>query len=211
MRKYIYLILACVLVASLVLTGCEGSRSEVLDLENHLPDQEIKGITIENLPMDNEEYAILKAAGSDRALVFDVNLGKVQADRVHIWIDDYENGEKVGSLFGMESSIDQVHDNSFRLYLTTLAMGNGDEVWTLAFRQNGNVVSSKTELPKQDYDSAMTLPMTSITANPNETAVLGVIARNKGKDHMESSDDVDALIRDNQAVYVMRCTVIKDQ
>jgi len=53
--------------------------------------------------------------------------------------------------------------------------------------------------------------MTSITANPNETAVLGVIARNKGKDHMESSDDVDALIRDNQAVYVMRCTVIKDQ
>ncbi|MDU0329156.1 MULTISPECIES: hypothetical protein [Paenibacillus] len=211
MRKYIYLILACVLVASLVLTGCEGSRSEVLDLENHLPDQEIKGITIENLPMDNEEYAILKAAGSDRALVFDVNLGKVQADRVHIWIDDYENGEKVGSLFGMESSIDQVHDNSFRLYLTTLAMGNGDEVWTLAFRQNGNVVSSKTELPKQDYDSAMTHPMTSITANPNETAVLGVIARNKGKDHMESSDDVDALIRDNQAVYVMRCTVIKDQ
>ncbi|WP_127575528.1 MULTISPECIES: hypothetical protein [Paenibacillus] len=211
MRKYIYLILACVLVASLVLTGCEGSRSEVLDLENHLPDQEIKGITIENLPMDNEEYAILKAAGSDRALVFDVNLGKVQADRVHIWIDDYENGEKVGSLFGMESSIDQVHDNSFRLYLTTLAMGNGDEVWTLAFRQNGNVVSSKTELAKQDYDSAMTHPMTSITANPNETAVLGVIARNKGKDHMESSDDVDALIRDNQAVYVMRCTVIKDQ
>jgi hypothetical protein len=57
----------------------------------------------------------------------------------------------------------------------------------------------------------MTHPMTSITANPNETAVLGVIARNKGKDHMESSDDVDALIRDNQAVYVMRCTVIKDQ
>ncbi|EOS56504.1 hypothetical protein [Paenibacillus barengoltzii] len=210
MRKYIYLILACVLVASLVLTGCEGSRSEVLDLENHLPDQEIKGITIENLPMDNEEYAILKAAGSDRALVFDVNLGKVQADRVHIWIDDYENGEKVGSLFGMESSIDQVHDNSFRLYLTTLAMGNGDEVWTLAFRQNGNVVSSKTELPKQDYDSAMTHPMTSITANPNETAVLGVIARNKGKDHMESSDDVDALIRDNQAVYVMRCMVYGD-
>jgi len=105
MRKYIYLILACVLVASLVLTGCEGSRSEVLDLENHLPDQEIKGITIENLPMDNEEYAILKAAGSDRALVFDVNLGKVQADRVHIWIDDYENGEKVGSLFGMESQM----------------------------------------------------------------------------------------------------------
>lgn len=211
MRTYFYPILAFVLVASLALSGCEGSRSEVVDLENRLPEKEIKGITIESLPMDNEEYAILKTAGSDRALIFDVNSGGVQADRVHVWIDDYVNGEKVGSLFGLETSIDQVKGNTFRLYLTTLAMRNGDEVWTIAFRQNNNVVSSTTEIPKSDYDSAMTHPMTTMTVNPNETAVLGVIARNKGKDHMESSDDVDALIRDNQAVYVLRCMVIKDQ
>lgn len=210
MRKYFYPILACVLVASLVLSGCEGSRSETVDLENHLPKKVIEGIKIEPLPMDDEEYAILKATGSDSSLIFDVNLGEVQADRVHFWVEQYVNGEKVGSLLGLETSLEQVKD-TFRLYLTTLGMRNGDEVWTIAFRQKGNVVSSKAEMPKRDYDSAMTHPMTSITANPNETAVLGVIVRNKGKGHMESSDDVDALIRDNQEVHVLRCTIIKDR
>lgn len=211
MRKFINPIMACLLLAFLVLSGCEKSGSETVNLDNHLPEKEIDGISIQTLPMENEEYAILKAAGSGNTMIFDVNLGETGADRVHFWIDQYVNGESKGSVLGLETSIEEISDHPFRLYLTTLGMRNGDEVWTLAFRHKGNVVSSKTEIPKGDLDSAMTHSMQPTTVNPNETVVLGVIARNKGKDHMESSDDVDAMIRDNQEVHVLRCTIVKDR
>lgn len=212
MKKFIiYPIMACVLLAFLVLAGCEGKRSEMVNLDNHLPKQEIDGISIQTLPMEDEEYAVLKAAGAGNSMVFEVNLGETDADQVHYWIDQYIDGERVGSLLGLETSLDQVKDNSFRLYLTTLGLRDGDEVWTLAFRQKGNVVSTKTEIPKGEFDSTMIHSMPSTTVNPNETAVLGVIVRNKGKDHVESSVDVEAMIRDNQEVYVLRCTIIKDR
>ncbi|WP_178024111.1 hypothetical protein [uncultured Paenibacillus sp.] len=180
-------------------------------MDNHLPDKELVGIAIQALPMEDEEFAILKAAGSGNTMIFDVNLGGTEADRVHIWIDQYVKGESKGSVLGLETSLDRANDNPFRLYLTTLGMRNGDEVWTLAFRHKGNVVSSKTEISKGDFDSAMTHSMQPTAVNPNETAVLGVIVRNKGKDHVESSDDVDAMIRDNQEVHVLRCTIVKDR
>lgn len=212
MKKFIiYPIMACVLLAFLVLAGCEGKRSEMVNLDNHLPKQEIDGISIQTLPMEDEEYAVLKAAGAGNSMVFEVNLGETDADQVHYWIDQYIDGERVGSLLGLETSLDQVKDNSFRLYLTTLGLKDGDEVWTLAFRQKGNVVSTKTEIPKGEFDSTMIHSMPSTTVNPNETAVLGVIVRNKGKDHVESSVDVEAMIRDNQEVYVLRCTIVKEK
>ncbi|MNN15221.1 hypothetical protein D3C81_1283210 [compost metagenome] len=203
--------MACVLLAFLVLAGCEGKRSEMVNLDNHLPKQEIDGISIQTLPMEDEEYAVLKAAGAGNSMVFEVSLGETDADQVHYWIDQYIDGERVGSLLGLETSLDQVKDNSFRLYLTTLGLRDGDEVWTLAFRQKGNVVSTKTEIPKGDFDSMMIHTMQPTTVNPNETTVLGVIVRNKGKDHVESSDDVDAMIRENQEVHVLRCTIVKEK
>ncbi|MNO16601.1 hypothetical protein D3C76_62850 [compost metagenome] len=212
MKKFIiYPIMACVLLAFLVLAGCEGKRSEMVNLDNHLPKQEIDGISIQTLPMEDEEYAVLKAAGAGNSMVFEVNPGETDADQVHYWIDQYIDGERVGSLLGLETSLDQVKDNSFRLYLTTLGLRDGDEVWTLAFRQKGNVVSTKTEIPKGDFDSMMIHTMQPTTVNPNETTVLGVIVRNKGKDHVESSDDVDAMIRENQEVHVLRCTIVKEK
>ncbi|MGG3452426.1 hypothetical protein [Paenibacillus rhizolycopersici] len=212
MKKFIiYPIMACVLLAFLVLAGCEGKRSEMVNLDNHLPKQEIDGISIQTLPMEDEEYAVLKAAGAGNSMVFEVSLGETDADQVHYWIDQYIDGERVGSLLGLETSLDQVKDNSFRLYLTTLGLKDGDEVWTLAFRQKGNVVSTKTEIPKGEFDSTMIHSMPPTTVNPNETAVLGVIVRNKGKDHVESSVDVEAMIRDNQEVYVLRCTIVKEK
>lgn len=211
MRRYFYPILACLLVAALVLSGCEGGRSETLDLDNHLPKQEINGISIQTLPMEDEEYAVLKAAGVGNSMVFDVNPGEIQADQVHVWIDQYVNGESKGSVLGLETLLDQAQDNPFRLYLTTPGMNEGDEGWTLAYRQRGNVTSSKFEIPKGDFDSMMIHTMQPTTVNPNETTVLGVIVRNKGKDHVESSDDVDAMIRENQEVHVLRCTIVKDK
>ncbi|MBM6995212.1 hypothetical protein IM700_005995 [Paenibacillus sp. DXFW5] len=212
MKKFIiYPITACVLLAFLVLAGCEGKRSEMVNLDNHLPKQEIDGISIQTLPMEDEEYAVLKAAGAGNSMVFEVNLGEIQADRVHVWIDQYVNGESKGSILGLETLLDQAQDNPFRLYLTTPGMNEEDKVWTLAYRQRGNVTSSKFEIPKGDFDSMMIHTMQPTTVNPNETTVLGVIVRNKGKDHVESSDDVDALIRENQEVHVLRCTIVKDK
>ncbi|MDU4695317.1 MAG: hypothetical protein E6Y08_05850 [Paenibacillus sp.] len=211
MRRYFYPILAYLLVTALVLSGCEGSRSETLDLDNHVPKQEINGISIQTLPMEDEEYAVLKAAGVGNSMVFEVNPGEIQADRVHVWIDHYVNGESKGSVLGLETLLDQVQDNPFRLYLTTPVMSEGDEGWTLAYRQKGNVVSSKFEIPKGDFDSTMIHSMPPTTVNPNETIALGVIVRNKGKDHVESSDNIEAIIRDNQDVHVLRCTIIKNK
>lgn len=203
-------IVACFLLAFLVLTGCEAGRSETVNLDNHLPQKETGAITIQALPMENEEYAVLKAAGTGNAMIFDVILGGTRADRVHLWIDQYVNGVSKGSVLGTETSLDQSSDPSFRLYYTTLGLSDGVEAWTLAFRQKGNVVSSKAEIPEGEFDSVMTHSMQQATVNPNETAVLGVIVRNKGKDHVESSDDVDAMIRENQEVHVLRCTIMKD-
>ncbi|MCK8487718.1 hypothetical protein M0651_11080 [Paenibacillus sp. MBLB2552] len=211
MRRHFYPILACLLVTALVLSGCEGIRSETVDLDNHSPKQEINGISIQTLPMEDEEYAVLKAAGVGNSMVFDVNPGEIQVDRVHVWIDQYVNGESKGSVLGLETLLDQAQDNPFRLYLTTPGMNEGDEGWTLAYRKRGNVTSSRFEIPKGDFDSMMIHTMQPTTVNPNETTVLGVIVRNKGKDHVESSDDVDAMIRENQDVHVLRCTIIKDQ
>lgn len=209
--KWINPITACLLLTFLFLSGCEAGRSETANLDNHLPKKETGAIAIQPLPMENEEFAILKAAGSGNTMIFEVNLGETGADRIHFWVDPYVNGESKGSVLGLETSLEQVSDNPFRLYLTTLDTRNGDEVRTLAFRHKGNVVSSKAESPKGDFDSTMVHSMQPTTVNPNETAVLGVIVRNKGKDHVASSDDVDAMIRGNQEVHVLRCTIMKDR
>jgi hypothetical protein len=168
--------------------------------------EESKKISLKSIPFENEEYSILRAAGANHSMIFSINLGRVNANKIKYWIDHYENGKLTGTIFNLESQISNESEHmDYKLYFSISDSASNQERWTLALRQHGNVSSGSYDMKDIDFDSTGIQPIADNSINLNKNADLGMIIRNKGKNQFTSSDDVKATINENKDVYVIRC------
>ncbi|MCU6713194.1 hypothetical protein M6D81_31300 [Paenibacillus sp. J5C_2022] len=203
MKRHSTLLL--LLIGVLIISGCKGNTNgfkidEIESSQNQ--------ISIGYINFNDEEYSILKAAGSNNQMIFSINYGNEKVNNITYWIDHYINGELIESLMNMETRISNVSESKdIKIYFTTSEFVSKQEIWTLALRQGGNVSSGKYEIKSIDFDSTITYPLDEISTGLNEIVDLGMLIRNKGKNAISSSDDVERTIKENNEVYVLRCRI----
>ncbi|MGG6310380.1 hypothetical protein [Paenibacillus macerans] len=74
-------------------------------------------------------------------------------------------------------------------------------------REHGTVSSTKSEIKSMDFDSTLLQSIQTTSVTLNETIDLGMLVRNKDKNGITTSEDVEKMIRENQEVYVLRCKI----
>lgn len=206
MKKYIVVI--SIVVITCLLVGCEANVNNTINSNERITSQTKTNnhIVIDAISLLDEEYSILKAAGTNNSMVFQISLGNVNVQKINYWIDYYRDGELFETILNMGSQVPELSESrEYRLYLTTTGIHSSQEIWTLALRENGNVSSGQYENKINEFDSTMTHPLHEISTGINEITDLGMIIRNNGKDHIALSNDIKSVIKENQEVYVLRC------
>ncbi|WP_454190931.1 hypothetical protein [Paenibacillus sp. Marseille-Q7038] len=189
-------------VSLCMLMGCKSSTLE----SDNITEKEVDQISIEYINFDNEEYSIMKAAGTDHVMIFSIEYRNVDVENINYWIDHYKDGEFSGTMLDMGSQIST--DTKSKLYFSTINMDTKQELWTMALRQNGNISSGKQMNTNMDFDSTITEPTTQNTsADLNQVIDLGMMIRNKDRDSFGSYDDMEKTIEQNKDVYILRCKI----
>lgn len=200
--------ITCIILMSLcMLVGCESSVTETPSIGTpNIAEEKAGLISIEPILMDKEEYATMQAAGASNIMIFSINYDNVNAQNIKYWIEHYENGQLTGKILDMSSQL-QDHAES-KLYFSTVYVDTNNEVWTMAFRQNGTIGSGKYVNKNMDFDSTLVQQVSQIPAfDLNQTNLLGVLVRNKDRNSVGSSDDIEKTIEENKEVYILKCKI----
>lgn len=194
------------ILALCILAGCKSTpTSAPSELTPNQVEEYSETITIKAVPINDEEYAILKAAGASNAMIFSVDNGHMKVQQLNCWVDRYENGRFVGQLMGLGSKLGP-DDATSKIYVSITDINTEQELWTLAERHKGNISSGKIINTNMDFDSTAILPLNEITSlELDKSTDLGVLVRNKGKNGFTATPDVEQTIKENKEVYVLRC------
>lgn len=209
MQKRYVVIFIFILI--LVLAGCTKSNQptpnpideETPSISENLP------ISITALPINHEEHTILKAGGVSHSFIYELKVNTAESILAELWVDKYVNGELVEAGSGIKSKLEP--NMSTFLYVTHTTLDEGQEMWSNAIRQEGNIGSNKQfRTLEQDFSVAISSTSDAITTNYNESVELGYLARNKESGLSYSTNDIEELIRNNDEVFIIRCKVILD-
>lgn len=164
-------------------------------------------VTIEAIGVENEEYAVLKAAGVKHSMIFAIDIGSAEVREIEYWMDHYVDGEQVDSLLALKSlRSDETDENKYQLYFSTNGIQAGEELWTLSLRNNKNVVSGKQQQAQSEHDATMVHMIQKSITGLNDITDLGLLVRGSGS--VNAGDDIARTIAENDEVFVIRCKFI---
>ncbi|WP_308636401.1 hypothetical protein [Paenibacillus silvisoli] len=199
------------LLAALLLGGCDSNQAVEPGSEQGPTETETaeaaETAAAKALAISDPEYSIMRAAGADRILIFDLR-GIAKYEKLSFWTDHYVDGLFKERMLAIQvgQQLAAPADEVTRVYLTTVTLEDSKELWTLGVRQGTRGVSSaKFTASNMTFDSSMNFPLVNEwTETGNDSQALGIIVLDNGKNGMSTSSNVEETIKNYKDVYVLR-------
>jgi hypothetical protein len=160
--------------------------------------------TISEVPLTDNEYALLKSTGYTQSFIFSINHKGKSINKVNYWIDHYSKGVKT-KVSSASSSVQNT--NEIRIYLNNMDVDTTHEFWILSEKHEGNSATYKSLFPKEVFTVSMAQSIID-GKQPLEIGKeydLASIVRNKNQNLMSVNNNLEETIKNNDDVYIFRC------
>jgi hypothetical protein len=174
------------------------------DQGNHTETMKSTTNTISEVPLTDNEYALLKSTGNSQSFIFSINHKGKAINKVNYWIDHYSKGVMT-KVLSTSSPIQST--NEIRIYLNNMDVDTTHEFWILSEKYGGNSATCKTLSPKEAFSVSMAQSILE-GDQPMEIGKeydLASIVRNKNQNTMSVNNNLAETIKNNDDVYIFRC------
>ncbi|CAM4048277.1 hypothetical protein COLU111180_20785 [Cohnella lubricantis] len=165
-------------------------------------------IRVEFLPTTDNEYTVMKAAGASHAMIFTIN-HFMRSGGIELWMEHYVDGQLHDSVNRFTSYVaDNVANN--KIYFSIQRISDEEQRWTFAVRQGDNLASAQANVLISNQTAMVSTPLNDVEMTGGDATALGTIVVSEEDTPLSASTDIEATIRQNKEVYVLKCKASED-